>query len=384
MWDAQNQVVLLDSTDVKDPRNITFSPDGHFFVCGTKGPEFYLWKKSPDGYLHQKITSSGGSAIPVISPNGELILSVGSSVLQLWHTTSSPTPLPTSSPTPLSTGSPTSLLTGSPTSLPTGSPTSPQIQPSLHTNDFLLEFSPDGLLVAVAQRLGNTITVIDLKSGNPQMVINTDIIICGIGITESQIVVVGDRKIITWELPTGDYVPNTLRNIDNSVQATEFKCPAPIKQLYASISPSLNYIAFGNTKNLPELYIHDMRTGKKLAVAKSEGWLPGFTLGGNEVWCARSNGVVDRWAIVEDRVSNNTQLNPLGSYEDPPSGFPWHSSYGYQVMDDGWILSSGGKRLLWLPSQWWPTVKVERRWNGQFLALLHSRLLEAIILELDK
>ena len=354
VWNAQHQVVLLDSIDVKDPKNMSFSPDGHFFVCGSKGPEFHLWKESPNGYLHQKFTPSTGSTNPVISPNGKTIISSGSSVLQLWHTTSSLT-------------SPPCITT----------------QPSQQTNHFLLEFSPDELLVAVTQQFSNKVTILDLKSGNPQMVIDTDIVICGIGIAESKIVVVGDRKIITWELPTGDCVPIAHRSIDNSVQVTEFKCPAPIRQLHASISPGFTYVAFGNTKNLPELYIYNLHTGKKLAVAKSEGWLPGFALNGNEVWCARGDGMVDQWAIVEDSESNNTQLDQLGNYEEPQSGFPWHSSHGYQVMDDGWVLSSKGKRLLWLPPQWRSAVKVERKWSGKYLALLHRRLLEAVILELE-
>ena len=354
VWDAQHKVVLLDFMEAKDPRNMSFSLDGNFFVCGTKGPEFYLWKKSSGDYLHQKFTPSAGSTNPLISPNGELIISFGGPTLQLWHTTSSLT-------------SPPGITT----------------QPSQRTNDFLLEFSPNELLVAVTQRLGNTVTILDLKSGNPQMVIDADILICGIGITENKIVVVGDKKIITWELPAGDCIPDVHKNIDNSVQATEYKCPAPIKQLSASISPGFNYIAFGSTKNLPELYIYDLHTGKKLAVAKSEGRLPGFTLNGNEVWCARGDGMVDRWAIVGDSESNNTQLGQLGNYEEPQSGFPWHSSHGYQVMDDEWVLNSGGKRLLWLPPQWRSAVKVDRKWSGKYLALLHRRLLDAIILELE-
>jgi len=51
VWDAQHQKTLVDSTDVKDPERMSFSSDGHFFVCGTGTTEFHLWKKSPDGYL---------------------------------------------------------------------------------------------------------------------------------------------------------------------------------------------------------------------------------------------------------------------------------------------------------------------------------------------
>ena len=123
MWDAQYHKFLLDFTSAKTPTNMTFSPDGNFFLCGTYCQECYLWKKSPDGYLpHQTLVSSTEYPYVLISPNGGSIISFGSSRLQLWHTTLSPTSSPS-----ISTQAPQSI------------------------RDFLLEFSPDGLLVAVTQ-----------------------------------------------------------------------------------------------------------------------------------------------------------------------------------------------------------------------------------------
>ena len=354
VWDAQHQRILLDSMDVKNPRNISFSSDGHF-ICRTNGPEFYLWKKSPDGYLpYKRFVPSIEGAELVISPNGESIISFSSSILQLWHTANSPTSLP---------------------SLPTPAPH--------QARGFLLEFSPDESLVAVTRRLSNTVTVFNVKSGNPQLVINADTEICGIRITESRVIIVGDGKIVTWEIPAGDRIPNAQRNINNSLQTTTFNLPAPIQYLYASISPDLNYVAFGNTRSFKEaLYIYNMYTGEKLAGDESYGFLPGFTLDGKGVWCATSDGEVEQWAIFKDDTSNITRLEMLWNAKRSLSGFPWHSSYGYQVSNDGWVLSSSGKHLLWLPHKW-RSKKAERRWSGRFLTLLHSGLPEAIILELE-
>jgi len=356
VWDAQHQKTLLDSTDVKDPEMMSFSSDGHFFVCGTGTTEFHLWKKSPDGYLpHQKFISDRGSANPVVSPNGGSIISFGGLMLQLWHTKN-----------------------------PSTSPPSTLTPASQHTRHFLLEFSPDKSLVAFTRWLDKTVTVLDLKSGNPHLVINADIVICGIGITESRITVVGDGKIISWELPGGDYVPNAQRNIDDSVQTTTFEHPFFIEDVWASISPDSKYVAFGKTMELDEdLHIYDMQTGKKLMVTQSHGWLPGFSQGGDRVWCATTNGMVNQWAIIEGNGSNNIELEKIGEVEKQQDGFPWHSSCGYEVTDDGWIVSSKGKLLLWLPYQWRSSTKTIRKCNGKFLALLYSRLPEVVILEFE-
>ena len=172
VWDAQHHKFLLNFTYVKFPTNMTFSSDGNFFLCGTFSQECHLWKKSLDGYLpHQTLMSSTQFPHALVSPNGGSIISFDGPRLQLWHTTLSPTSSPS-----ISTQAPQSTI------------------------DFLLEFSPDGLLVAVTQRLGSPVTVLDLKSGDPQLVIDTGTEICGMRITESRIIVVGSGKIIAWEL----------------------------------------------------------------------------------------------------------------------------------------------------------------------------------------
>ena len=353
VWDAQHQKTLLDSEDIKNPTTMSFSPDGCFFICGTKGPEIHLWKESPGGYLpHQKLISSTGFSNPVVSPNGESIISFGA-MLQLWYTTSSTTSLPSTS-----------------------------TQTSQYTEGVILEFSPDKSLVAVTQWLSNTATVLNVLSGNILLVIDTNAKICGMRITESSIIIVGDGKINTWDLPAGDSVFNVRKDIGDSVQTTTFEPSAPIERLFASISPDLNHIALASTVGSKEqLCLYDIHTGKKLAVTRSSGWLPGFTLGRHEVWCATPSGMVDQWAIVKDDGSNVTRLKSLKKAEKPLSGFPWHSSCGYQVTDDGWILSSSGMHLLWLPHHL-RSEKAEMRWGGKFLTVWNSRLPEAVILEL--
>jgi len=354
VWDDQHQKTLLDSEDVKYPTKMSFSPDGCFLMCGTEGPEFHLWKESPDGYLpYQTLVSSARFASLAISPDGGSAISFGGPILQLWHTTNHPTSLPTIS-----------------------------TQDSQYTKELLMEFSPSELLLAVAQRLSNTATVLNVKSGNPLLVIDTSTKICGLRITETTIIVVGDGKIVTWDLPAGDGVLNAKRNIADSIQTTMFEYSEANGHLFASISPDLSCIAFGSIMCSEEdLCLYDMHTGKKLAVTRSGGWRPGFTLGGHEVWCATDDDIAAWWTIVEDG-SNVTKLEHLKNVEELLEGTPWQPLHGCQVTDDGWILSSSGKLLLWLPHHW-RSMETGRRWSGKFLALQSSELPEAVILELE-
>jgi hypothetical protein len=349
---SQHHKVLLDSIDVKNPTDISFSPDGCFFICGTGGPEFYLWKESPDCYLpHQKLVSSTPRTIPVISPNGESLISFGGSTLQLWYT---------KSPTPFSSAS---------------------TETSQHSGEFIVGFSPDKSLVAITEQLSKTVTVLNLKSGNPKLVIAVDTEIFCIRITEDKVIIVGNGKIGTWDLPSGGCALTAKKNIDDSIQTTPFKPPLPNKQLYASISPNLNYVAITEHRRGRNMSIHNIHTGERLAVAKLTWQLPGFTSGGEEVWCASNGGDVQWWAIIKGGESDAIRLEQKPG--KPPGDLFWQSTCGYQTTDDGWILNSSGKHLLWLPHHWRPGEVLSKHWSGNFLAIWNNELQEPIIFELE-
>lgn len=354
VWDAQHHKLLLHSAEVENPRAMSFSPDGHFFVCGTEGREFYIWKESPTGYIsNQRLVSGANGTTPYTSPSGESVISSGDRILQLWPTTSPPT-------------------------------TSPSIstQASQHSGWFFVEFSPDESLVAVAERLGATVTVLDTKSGNTCLIIDTNMKACGLRITEDKVIVVGDGKIVTWNLPARDCLPNTGRNINDSVHTTTFKHFAHISGLCASISPNLNYLVTQGSQSVQQaLCIYNTHTGEKLTDATSSANTPGFTPNGHEVWCARDSGQVYQWKIVRDGP-HAVRLEELGINVEPLSGVPWLSPYGYQVTDDGWILCSSGKWLMWLPHHWRQDEKIQRKWNGKFLTVWNRSLPKPCILEL--
>ena len=355
VWDAQQNKVLLKYQDSyhQGDRIFSFSSDGCFFAYGNLGTGSYLWKEGSDGYLpHQKLGSIERE-IPMISPNGESVILAGRWMLQLWPTPNFPT-----------------SISGF---------FAKDFTPTI---SFFIEFLPDESLVAFAEEYTHTVTILNITSGNPWLVLDTHLEICGLRITRDKIVVVGDTKIHTWNLPARDSMFDASSNIHNSFQ-TIILNSFPIDILYGSISPDLNYLFCHSVRSSRDFQFFNAKTGQKLAQVGSGGTVLGFTQCGNEVWSAGSGGYVDKWKIVEGNGSDAIRLDYIEGDEEPESGFPWHSASGYQVTDEGWILSSSGKQLLWLPPHWQPEEITQRKWGGKFLAIWKKTSTALYILELE-
>ena len=374
VWDAQDCRSLLDSAHRVEERWMSFSPDGRFLACGglasgAGSREICLWKESHTGYvLHQKLVSSFGHREPLISPNGGLIITFGGPPVQLWQIMDSTTSLSTAS--------------------------TQALQSDEH--DFILGFSPDEALAAVVRMHNETVTVLDLKSGTPRLIIDTDAEVYGLGVTESSVVVVNVEAVVTWNLPAGDCIPDLRVDITDSVRtaALDYDGHGTISEILSTITVSsdLHHIAVAGTHwsdhyvhKYSYIHLYDVPTGRHLVgvTADQEQALPTpwFTPDGREVWLG-GRDQADGWKIVEGSKSNVTELEHLGTTKHRPVGSPWQSSRGYQVMDDQWVLSPGGKRLFWLPPQW-RSDEWFRRWGRRFLALQHGEIPEAVILELE-
>ena len=366
VWDARESKILLNFVGNGQPGGVSFSSDGRFFACGSAiGQGIHLWKESPTGYvLHRKFVSSISGevasifigredTIPFLSPNGESIITSKYSETQLWRTTDPITPLPRV---------PTQFA---------------------ERTAFLLGFSPDKLLVATARLGDNVVTIIDLKSGNPRLVVDTSMKICGLGVTRNTVIVVGYGKIVTWDLPAGDHALGVGANIDDSIRTVVFNhsAPPPTTLHSASISPDFNYIVI--TREASDgLDIYDISTGKHLVGTTVSGHMPWFTQDGREVWSSRTLLMVG-WKITKDEQSGVIGMEPFRSNIGPSGGFPWISSHGHYVMGDGWVFNSRDKRLMWLP-HYWRSYERLWTWDGRFAGLLDPGLPEPVILELDE
>lgn len=378
VWDAQHSRFLLNPTDFKKPRKMTFSPDGRFFACGTNGPEIYLWKDSPAGYiLDRKVMSSSKEhttvCVPILSPNGQSLVASSSTIwgpngpkqpfvisgatLELWHTTDS---------------------TSSPSSVPT--------QDLDHSESFIVEFSPDKSLAVSARLADNTATVVDLESGSPRLTIDTGMKICGLRVDGSSVVVVGNGKVAAWDLPPGDRVFNAKANVNDSVRTTTFDdslwLTAPMTPC-AAISPDSKYIfimvgAVGEERGL---HMYDVSTGEHLQhIPSVVGDEPCISPDG-EFWCNVHHGRWGGWKIEKDGGSGLPRLGQV--VKDPllPGRiYPWQHVCSLRVRRGGWVVTTIGERVLRLPPHWQSTDKGPV-FRGRFLALVSRELSEALILE---
>ena len=245
------------------PREFSFSSDGCFLAYRTSDQEFGVWRECPAGFiLHRSFRSN--FARPLLSPNGHfIILSHGSST-ELWRTT-----LP-----------PSTTLT--------------------HHTPLILQFSPDRSLAATARTSTSTVTIIDLKSGDPRLIIDAGADICGAGVTGNTAIVICQGRIITWDVPAGDCALGGRGYTSNSVRIIVFN-NSPPHGLLASISPDFSYVVTTDEED-GDPSIYDMSTGKQLQahagadradcgdVQSFAQEVPWFTRDGREVWCSRTRG----------------------------------------------------------------------------------------------
>ena len=356
VWDVKASKLLLESEEVPNScPEYSFSSDCRFFACATITGQVRIWKESPAGYaLHQQSPSLLGSLDqPLLSPNGRSIIFLLDGTINLWHTSDQ-------------TLSPPSPSTGG---------YGPQY-------DFLLAFSPNEESAAFAQLFGHVVTILDLRSGGLRLTIDTGMEVMCLGVAGDTVVVVDEGKIVTWNLPGEDRAFKA--RIKDSFQTVklDFSPPShyPAGHSFAllSLSPDLSHIAivgdtFGAEGRDHCLEIHDVTTGTCLAsttITSGSHSPPWFTRDGREVWMSGSSENKG-WEIIEGGVSGPMKLEPLEETLYPSRTFLWDSNCGYEVTDDGWVLSPTRKRLLWLPHRWRSDQKVFRIWSGRFLGLSH-------------
>ena len=349
VWDIRNSRKLLDCADDRFDSRMSFSFDGHLFACSTTGSNIYLWKESPAGYILRGILVPGiGDPTPLLSRNGESIVTFGSSqVIQSSRTEGFTIPPP-------------GTLT-------------PKYD---HIKQFIVEFSSDGMSAVVAIRWENAVTILNFKSGVSQLTLDAGVQIHGLGLNENTVVVIGLREVIAWNLPTEDQVPGACVGTESSSWTINLSRPPRFPPTCASISPDFRHIALSDESGL---YVYGASTGEILWKESSGGHTHRFSPDGYDVWYADDEGNAEVWRVRGGR----DELEPLVDIEDPPEGYPWASSCGHRVTDDWWILGTDGKRLLMLPPPWRSYDPMVRVWKGQCLALLHNRLPEPVILELE-
>ena len=369
VWEGQDARSSVLDTDIDlNTRRVSFSSDGRLFAYfATSGSEAYLWGESPAGYVLQgKFTPRTQFPKILLSPNGESIVEYGDFSVQLSHTQSITTPSNTSTQAPH------------------------------RLSDFILEFHPDRPLAAVARQKDDAVVILDLTSGDLRLTIETGMEIQGLRMVGNTVAVIGDWKVVTWNLPGGDFLPGAMVDVESSAQTINFDDQqAERGTVAASMSLDLRYVALTSKDwhwmtMRTRLHVYDLSTGQHLCRDIGCWDAVWFPPGGDSVWCAiqnRAEVVEISWegmgdATTMDDATNTDRAREVVGIEHGSWGCPWGSSRGYMVANDGWILGPDGKRLLMLPLPW-RSHAVRRVWSGNFLALLHGTLPEPIILELE-
>ena len=361
IWDAKASKLLLKlefkqrvSKLIPDPPNSSFSSDGRFFASANNAGEVHVWKESPTGYVfHQRLPFFNELSRPQFSPNGESIIVSLPSMLHRWRTRDQALSLPSIS------------------------------TENTNRGPFILGFSPDEKFGVFVRWKGNVVIILDLRSGEQRWITDMGVEIDCLGMTEDTVVVVGQEKIATWDLPGGDCAFHT--SINNGVRFTNLTLPR-IRDppTCMSISPDLSHVVIAREgtvwDGICSLEVDDVPTGRRLAWMKSEcGMTLLFTQDGHEVWARRDGSFREQSKIVEVSKSGTIELN-LQIDEGPSTVILRESPHGHEITDGGWVLSPTRKRLLWLPHHWRSHSK-NRVWGGRFLGLLNHDLPEVVILE---
>jgi len=355
IWDTQNNKLLFKAQDASFCGTMSFSSNGRFFACGTTGSDIYVWEESSTGYtLHRKFAFCALSPVQLFSPDETSIIAWSSSTIRLWQfSTLTPyNPPHTNAPLP---------------------------------EHFLLDLSPRRGSVVVARRKSNTVEVFNLKTSVQRLTIDAGMKVYGLRIFGDTVVVEGSYEFVTWKLPEGESVFGIALSAKDSVSTIAFEMMRSMELQSTSISPDLLQVAtrgadFG-VSQAPQLFIYDVPTGGVLAKIPMPGDMVWFSQDGNQVWCDGGAGEEEGWQVVKSDGSMKVSLDPL-PIGNPPEEYPWRSSRGYAVTDDGWVLSFEGKRLFWLPPDWRSQEKGTRVWSGQYLVLLHNTLPKPVILKL--
>ena len=362
IWDVQDSKFLLKIQSREFFPIISISFDGRFFVYQDDHAGIDIWEESPAGYVHRRklVPDRVYSSVP-LSPNGKSIITTESRETRLWRTTD-----------------PIAFLSSFPTGL-------------IGSWDFHLDFSPDGSLAVTAWRDDTMVTVVDLKSGNPRLIVDTGMPIYGLWVTGNTITVFDGRRIVAWKLPGGDHVLDAKATIDDSVRTITLDWhPIPNSRWRKTkaISCHLNCIVTFSWVGIEEPYyrldIHDMSTGNHLVgVITQDMHTMWITPDGCGVRFLSPEGHARGWEIVGGEGSSVIGLEPLPDNTCSSGGNPLESPHGCCVTDDGWIFNSRKERLMWLPHRWRGYTE-GRKWDGRFLGLLYNQLPEPIIIEFDE
>ena len=359
VWDTQESRFILESNDWSYTE-VVFSPDGRFLMGSSDDEVVRVWKESPAGYeLHQKLEMPvGRDPLLLLSPKEKSIIMTGKRSIQLRSTTDPILPL------------------------------SDSLTRRTDWTNFIVAFSSDQSLAGIARRGEGAVTVVDLKSCDTRLVIDTGVRVNSLGLDAVTLVVVGSEKAVVWIIPAKDQAPDAqaIQTIDLGYSPAG---PSTYTDVRTSVSHDLNRIAVAKFiyQGPRELKIYDVTTGECLVGTDLENSkvpaIISFAPDEDLIWFVDPPDIVEEWVIFSRRGLIDLHRRPGAPLVRHRGRLAWEKSPDHHARG-GWILDSATRRrILWLPHHWRSNNQRHRTWSGRFLGLLHEGLLEAVILEFE-
>jgi len=327
-----------------------FSYNGCFFACGVSWGEIHIWQNTPTGYVSWSILRPQLSHHTSLwSPTSISILCLGSAGTQLLH--------------------PDNCL----------SPMSPK--PNQGQNH-LVAYSADQRYIAITQKDGSVITILDHLLDPLQQPINTGMQIQDIKIIDNTIFVVDKYRLSSWDLK-----PSRTPNGAHNAVGVGFNKPLRIG-FKCLLSHNCSEIIFTVQKKILLYNIQASEVTSKIHI-ESCIMIADLQLSPKQFGL---------WYIGKDRIFGNFKTpNKLVKLEIGGEGFGnvtsedvWDtlswvnilSPHGYHIGERSkWVTDPRGSKLLWLPPNWRVNDWSDARWNNNFLALVAPHHPDPIIIE---
>ena len=358
-----------------------FSPDGSLFAC-TANRDLQIWKMTTGGYtpfarfpLRFSTAAGGGCAF---SPDSESIIAWGFGIMEVWkldHHSNSP----------------------------------PSEPPLDIWDSHLVAFSKDRKYVAIGRASWGVVNVVNLHTGDLELIIDADLAIADIKIAEDTVVALSGERVVGWSLSAGvsegEYGVRHA-DLDESLKIVELESggldmdPRFLDdQCRKAIFSAADDIIIFDADTGADLVYHsfpsrfrDLRSspdGQQLWVSvvhteHNEARGGEGEVNGEGVFALTDEEESEEgFDIVEVEGMEKFALVPLPN-DIPPPDHPWKSTRGYAVggLPIQWVLDRDGKRLFWLPPYLRASDERMWRWNGDFLVLQRNTLPEPVIIEL--
>jgi len=233
----------------------------------------------------------------------------------------------------------------------------------------LVAYSTDKTYIATVRQFSGIVTVFNCVSSTSWQFSNTDMRVEDIKIADNTIFVVGDCKLVGWDLEADGIVHNAPRRVTVDETLAISGC-----QDNLTLSHDCSQIASTKGENI---LLYDTITQKTKTIHTQpvshmlHDLSPWFSPDGCRLWFAGWGGA---WYFMELGAGHDQSFVELTEtdLEDEQTVFN-HSSHGHHIREDsGWVTDSRGRKLLWLPPSWRSRDPLFIRWDGNFLALLDS------------